>query len=244
MEYLASTAQWHAERRASRPKVSKLPANEQLREYVRDRLSGVITRFDGGLVLEPDIRSIGRRQDRREDRRWAKLWSPQQVTNRIVFDFPDDPSMRISDEAIYQALYVQGRSALRCELVACPRTGRALRVPRARTRGRGKKFVNSEAMISQWPAEVEDRAETGHWQGDLILGLSSSAIGTLVEHTTRFTMLLHLPIMPGHREGPRVDNGPALPSHAAEDVRDAISSAIASLPDTLRDPPPGIKEPR
>src|ERR671932_2955281 len=106
--------------------------------------------------------------------------------------------MRISHDAMYQALYVQGRGALRRELVACLRTGRALRVPRARTQGRGKKFVTSEVLISQRPAEADDRAVPGHWEGDLILGLDSSAIGTLVERTTRFTMLLHLPRMPEH----------------------------------------------
>ena len=100
--------------------------------------------------------------------------------------------MRISHEAIYQALYVQGRGALRRELVACLRTGRALRVPRARTRGRGQKFVSPEIMIRERPAEAEDRAVPGHWEGGLILGLGSSAIGTLVERTARFTMLLHL----------------------------------------------------
>ncbi len=99
--------------------------------------------------------------------------------------------MRISHEAIYQSLYVQGRGALRRELTACLRTGRALRVPRARSRGRGKSFVMPEIMISQRPAEVCGRAVPGHWEGDLILGLESSAIGTLVERTTRLTMLLH-----------------------------------------------------
>jgi IS30 family transposase len=110
--------------------------------------------------------------------------------------------MRISHEAIYQALYVQGRGALRRELTACLRTGRALRVPRTRTRGRGKKFDRPEIMISERPAEVEDRAVPGHWEGDLILGLDSSAIGTLVERTTRFTMLLHLPRMDRHGHEP------------------------------------------
>ena len=102
-------------------------------------------------------------------------------------DFPDDETMRISHEAIYQALFVQGRGALRRELTACLRTGRALRMPRARTRGRGKTFISPEIMISQRPAEAADRAVPGHWEGDLILGLGSSAIGTLVERTTRFT---------------------------------------------------------
>src|SRR5437868_8421522 len=111
--------------------------------------------------------------------------------------------MRISHEAIYQALFVQGRGALRRELTACLRTGRALRVPRARTRGRGKKFVSPEIMISERPAEIDDRAVPGHWEGDLILGLNSSAIGVLVERTTRFTMLLHLPRNEGTRPAPR-----------------------------------------
>ena len=106
--------------------------------------------------------------------------------------------MRISHEAIYQALFVQGRGALRRELTACLRTGRALRMPRARTRRRGKPFISPEIMISQRPAEAADRAVPGHWEGDLILGLGSSAIGTLVERTTRFTLLLHLPRMTGH----------------------------------------------
>ena len=117
---------------------------------------------------------------------------PEQISNRLRIDCPDDESMRISHEAIYQALYVQGRGALKRELVAYLRTGRALRVPRARTKGRGKKFVVPESMISERPAEAADRAVPGHWKGDLILGLESSAIGTLVERTTRFTMLLYL----------------------------------------------------
>ena len=142
--------------------------------------------------------------------------------------------MRISHEAIYQALYVQGRGALRRELTACLRTGRALRVPRARTRGRGKKFVTPEIMISQRPAEADDRAVPGHWEGDLILGLGSSAIGTLVERSTRFTMLLHLPRMDGHGQLPTVKNGPPLAGHGAAAVRDAIAASITTLPEQLR----------
>jgi IS30 family transposase len=203
LEYRATTAQWHADRRAERPKVAKLAANQRLRSYVQQRLAGAIRRPNGIAVSGPEVRWIGRRQGRRTERRWAQLWSPEQIANRLPVDFPDDGSMRISHEAIYQALYVQGRGALRRELTACLRTGRALRVPRARTQGRGKTFVSPEIMISQRPAEAADRAVPGPWEGDLILGLGSSAVGTLVERTSRFTMLLHLPRMHGHGDQPR-----------------------------------------
>ena len=117
--YRATTAQWHSERRASRPKVSKLAANDALRKYVQDRLGGMIARPDGELVPGPQVRWSGRRHGRRKDRRWATSWSPEQISNRLRIDFPHNESMRISHEAIYQALYVQGRGALKRELVAC-----------------------------------------------------------------------------------------------------------------------------
>jgi IS30 family transposase len=158
---------------------------------------------------------------------------PEQISNRLRLDFPDDQSMRVSHEAIYQSLYVQGRGALRRELTACLRTGRALRVPRARVRARGKSFVSDEVMISERPAEAQDRAVPGHWEGDLILGLGSSAIGTLVERASRFTMLLHLPPL-DHRDGPRAKHGPALTGHGAEAVSDAIADAVRTLPEQLR----------
>jgi IS30 family transposase len=233
LAYRATTAQWHADRRARRPKVAKLAANEALRRYVQDRLSGKVTTTDGQAVAGPDTRWIGRRHGRRQDRRWATSWSPEQIANRLHIDFPDDELMRISHGAIYQALYVQGRGALRRELCACLCTGRALRVPRARTQGRGKRFVTPEVMISKRPAEAADRAVPGHWEGDLILGLGSSAIGCLVERTTRFTMLLHLPRMPEHGQA-RAKNGPALAGHGAEAVRDAIAASITTLPEQLR----------
>lgn len=129
-EYRATTAQWHAERRAKRPKPAKLTTNPALRRYVQDRLSGAVKRPDGTAVEGPDVKWNHRRQGRRKDRRWACSWSPEQISNRLRLDFPDDESMRISHEAIYQSLYVQGRGALRRELTACLRTGRALRVPR------------------------------------------------------------------------------------------------------------------
>ena len=233
LEYRASVAQWKAELMARRPKTAKLAANEPLRAYVQERLAGHVRRPDGTVVGPETGPWKGRNKPRRQDRRWATAWSPEQIANRLRVEFPDDESMRISHEAIYQSLYVQGRGALRRELVACLRTGRALRVPRARVRGRGKSFVTEEVMISERPAEAEDRVVPGHWEGDLILGTDRSAIGTLVERSSRFTMLLHLPPLPG-RDGPRVKNGPPVAGHGAEAVRDAIAAAITTLPEQLR----------
>ena len=234
LEYRATTAQWHAERAARRPKRAKLATNPALRSYVQDRLAGAVVAPGGAAVPGPAVAWKGRRHGQRQHRRWASAWSPQQISRRLRLDFPGDETMRISHEAIYQALYVQSRGALRRELTACLRTGRALRVPRARSRGRGKSHVAPEVLISQRPAEANARAVPGHWEGDLILGLGSSAIGTLVERTTRFTMLLHLPRMPGHGDGARAKNGPALAGHGAEAVRDAIAGTINTLPEALR----------
>ncbi|MGH7765125.1 MAG: IS30 family transposase [Candidatus Dormibacteraceae bacterium] len=191
-QYRAGLAQAHAERRLRRPKVSKLATCEALREYVQTKLGGV------------------------------QRWSPEQIARRLRVDFPEDDGMRISHEAIYQALYVQGRGSLRRELSVCLRTGRALRRPRRRVDSRRTRWrIKNMVMISERPAEAADRAVPGHWEGDLILGQNSvSAIGTLVERTTRFTMLLHLP---GDREG-----------HRAEAVRDGIGAAILTLPAHLR----------
>jgi len=233
-EYRAIAAQWHADRAARRPKPSKLASNTALRIYVQDRLAGVVHAPGGAVIRGPVVPWKGRRHGRRQHRRWARAWSPAQIANRLPLDFPDDSSMRISHEAIYQALYVQGRGALRRELSACLRTGRALRVPRARTRGRGKSFVTPEVLISQRPATVQDRAVPGHWEGDLILGLDSSAIGTLVERTTRYALLLHLPPLAERRFRIREKNGPALTGHGAEAVRDAITRAMITFPDQLR----------
>jgi len=233
LEYRATTAQWHAERSARRPKQAKLVLNAALRAYVEERLAAVVVAPSGASVPGPAVSWKGRRHGPRQDRRWASAWSPEQIARRLPVDFPDDGTMRISHEAIYQALFVQTRGALRRELTACLRTGRPLRMPRTRTR-RGKAFISPEIMIAQRPAEAADRAVPGHWEGDLILGRGSSAIGTLVERTTRFTMLLHLPRLAGHGSAPRTKNGPALAGHGAEAVRDAIARTIVTLPQHLR----------
>jgi hypothetical protein len=172
-------AQWKAELMARRPKPAKLTVNAELHQYVADRLAGMIRSADGSSVVGPAAPQWkGRNKGRRQDRRWVTAWSPEQIAHRLPVDFPDDGSMRISHEAIYRSLYVQGRGALRLELLACLRTGRALRVPRARARQRAAGHVSAEVMISQRPAEVEDRAVPGHWEGDLIIGSDRSAIGT------------------------------------------------------------------
>lgn len=143
--------------------------------------------------------------------------SPEQISNRLRIDFPDEQEMRVGTETIYQSLYVQGRGALRRELTACLRTGRALRKPR-RKAGQRRERIKNKVMITERPAEVEDRAVPGHWEGDLIIGENSaSAIGTIVERMTRFTLLLHLP-----------------QGHGAEAVQDQITAKMTQLPDILR----------
>jgi IS30 family transposase len=231
-EYRASTAQTHADRRARRPKPAKLAVNPQLRRYVQDRLAGEVQRPDGSAA-GPRVGWRGRRQGPRKDRRWGQCWSPEQIAARLRVDFPDDESMRVSHEAIYQSLYVQGRGALRRELTACLRTGRALRVPRNRTSRGNRSFVSDELLISERPAEVDDRAVPGHWEGDLILGTDRTAIGTLVERSSRFTMLLHLPPIEGH-DSPSTKSSPARTGAGAAAVRDAIAETITTLPEQLR----------
>lgn len=137
-------------------------------------------------------------------------WSPEQISERLKVDFPDDGSMRISHEAIYQSLYIEGRGALKRELVAALRTGRALRKPRARSRNTPQGHVAADVVISERPAEAADRAVPGHWEGDLIIGTNRSAIGTLVERKSLSTLFVHLPRLDGYGERPVVKNGPAL----------------------------------
>ena len=234
LDYRASVAQWKADLVARRPKTAKLLANERLRDYVQERLAGQVRRPDGTLVAGPVAAWSGRNKPRRGDRRWATAWSPEQIANRLPLEFPDDESMRISHEAIYQALFIQSRGALERELVACLRTGRALRVPRARAKRQTWAHVTPEVMISERPAEVEDRAVPGHWEGDLLIGLERSAIGTLVERSTRFTMLIHLPREEGFGVVPRTKNGPPLAGYGAVTMKNALAATITTLPEQLR----------
>ena len=144
--------------------------------------------------------------------------SPRQIAGRLVVDFPDDPEMRVSAETIYQSLYVQARGGLRRELTGHLRTGRSRRKPRRRG-GERRGRIPGMVMISERPAEVEDRAVPGHWEGDLMMGsaASSSAVGTLVERATGFVMLLHLP-----------------DGHGALAVQEALVAKMATLPEQLR----------
>ena len=144
-----------------------------------------------------------------------ELWSPVQISAQLRLEFPHDPMMRVSPETIYQSLYVQGRGALRKELAACLRTGRAIRRNRSRVTRPGG--IADKVMISERPAEAEDRAVPGHWEGDLIIGKNGrTAVGTLVERATRYVMLLHLP-----------------GDHTAETVRTAMTAKIKTLPEHL-----------
>jgi IS30 family transposase len=186
--YRAVAAQLAAEARARRPKQRKLE-HEPLRAQVQ---AGLEQKF-----------------------------SPQQIAAQLRRDVPDDESMQASHEIIYRALFVQGRGQLRREFAACLRTGRAIRKPRRRVDGRANpdRRIPDKIMISERPAEADDRAVPGHWEGDLILGKNNrTAIGTLVERSTRFVMLLHLPGGPGD----------------AIAVRDQIVATIGTLPTFLR----------
>jgi IS30 family transposase len=186
-EYRAVAAQVQAEERARRPKLRKLE-NRQLNARVQQDL---------------------------EDK-----WSPEEIAARLKVDFPDDESMRASHETIYRALFIQGKGALRKELTVCLRTGRALRRPRKRVDGRADpdRRIPDKIMISERPAEADDRAVPGHWEGDLILGAHNrSAVGTLVERSTRFVVLLHLP-------------GP----HDLAAFNNAVVEAMTALPAQLR----------
>jgi IS30 family transposase len=230
LEYRATVAQWKAQTAAKRPKLAKLATNDRLCEYVQERLSGALKRPDGTAVPGPPTTWKGLNKPHRADRRWATAWSPEQISRRLIVDFPHDEDMRISHEAIYQALYIQGRGALKRELVACLRTGRALRKPRERARNRPQGHVTADVVLSERPAEADDRAVPGHWEGDLIIGTGRSAIGTVVERTSRYTLLVHLPRLEGYGVEAPVKNGPALGGYGAIAMKDALQASMGSMP--------------
>ena len=235
LEYRASVAQWKSDLVAQCPKTVKLLANDLLRDYVQDRLSGAVKDANGEPISGPVTQVWkGRNKPHRQDRRWATVWSPEQIAGRLRIDYPHDLSMRISHEAIYQALYVQSRGALTRELVTNLRTGRSLRVPRSRARHRPGGHVTADVMIDKRPEEVAAREVPGHWEGDLIIGTDGSAIGTLVERTTKITLLIHLPPLEGYGVQPRVQNGPALAGHGAEATRKALVITMGALPAAMR----------
>jgi len=220
-----------------RPKASKLALDPARRDDVQDQLSGLIATPDGIAFDGP------RGMEGTASRAPAKptlVIGPEPGARSRSRSAVSGGFSRGSNHAhpprshLPGAVHSRARGALRRELSACLSSGRALRLPREPARSRGKAFIADALMISDRPAEIGDRAVPGHWEGDLILGLGSSAIGTLVERTTRFTMLLHLPRLEGHGTGKSVKNGPALAGHGAEAVRDAIAATISSLPAHLR----------
>ena len=165
----------------------------------------------GKIAADPALRQAV--QDRLE-----MEWSPEQISNSLLAQFPAKPEMQVSHETIYQALYVQGRGELRRELTRALRTGRARRIPRRRPGQRRPRFAAPMVMISERPAEAADRAVPGHWEGDLIIGKDqASQIGTLVERATRYVLLVHLP---SNRD--------------AETVRDALAATMTTLPAELK----------
>jgi IS30 family transposase len=166
---------------------------------------------------KPAKLAVNRKLRRQVEEDLSRRYSPEQIVGRLRRQFPDDPEMRVSPETIYQSLYVQSRGALRRDLTKCLRTGRALRRP-ARQAGKRRNQIPDMINIAERPAEAEDRAVPGHWEGDLTIGKNNqSAIGTLVERTTGYTMLVHLP-----------------DGYKPEQVRDALTEKIQTIPQILR----------
>jgi IS30 family transposase len=171
-----------------------------------------------GQRPKPAKLAVESRLCREVERGLRAHWSPQQIAARLIREYPADPEMRVSHETIYKTLFIQARGALRKELAACLRTGRAQRRPHLRTEQSGAGRLRNMILISDRPPEVADRAVPGHWEGDLIIGKGGrSAIGTLVERSSRYVVLLHLP----H-------------GRTAEDVRAALTRQISRLPAELR----------
>ena len=174
--------------------------------------------IERGRRPKPAKLALNPRLCREVERGLRACWSPQQISARLIRDYPHDLEMRVSHETIYRTLFVQARGALRKELAACLRTGRAQRRPHMRTEQSGAGRIRNPILISERPPEVEDRAVPGHWEGDLIIGKGGrSAIGVLVERASRYVILLHLP----H-------------GRTAEDVRAALTRQVSKLPAELR----------
>ena len=163
------------------------------------------------LHLNPKLRAV-------VEEKLCLKWSPEQISRWLRRAYPDDSDMQVSHETIYLSLFVQGRGALRRELSACLRSGRHTRHPRAqRPKRQGQGKIPGRVMISERPAEVEDRAVPGHWEGDLLLGKKPTGIATLVERSTRYCQLVALP-----------------DGQSAEAVRDALVKSVGQLPAQLR----------
>jgi transposase, IS30 family len=207
-----------ARRPRAEPKGRETPRPGTKRQRLNYSPSKAQARADAAKARPKTAKLAGNPRLRKEVQARLKLnHSPEQISARLMLDFPDDPEMRVCHETIYRSLYVQGRGALKRELTRHLRTGRVLRKPR-RKQGQRLERIKNMVSISERPAEVEDRAVPGHWEGDLITGeQNQSAIGTLVERKTGFTMLLHLP-----------------DDHSALAVQEAMIAKMSQLPQILR----------
>ena len=212
----------------------KMVINGRLREYVQDRLSGEV-HTTTGKVVGPDGPSWdGKNKPHRGDRAWVTGWSPEQISKRLPLDFPDDESMRISAEAIYQALYIEAVAGWsECNPGIYGEAG-PNRMPRSRARQQTWAHVTADTVLAKRPKEVADRKLAGHWEGDLIIGLKRSAVATLIERTSRYAVLVHLPRQKGYGMIPPRKNGPALAGYGALTMKDALAKAVTPLPKTLR----------
>mgnify|MGYP001672329652 CR=1 FL=1 len=190
---------------------------------------------NGHVVAGPGTRQWeGLSEPHRAGRCWSKAWGPERVSGRLSIGFPGNEFMWISPEALHHVLFIEGCGELKRDLVTCLRTGRVLRIPRQRSRDKPQGHVVADVVISERPAEADDRAGSGRWEGDLIIGTGRSAIGALVGRYSRATVLVRLPRLEGWGQSSPVENGPSLGGYGAAAMSTALAASVTGLPQQLR----------